>query len=132
MHRLGVPRHRLRIAPPTLSVNGAEKLQLAARAWPQWFNRVAERLPGARSVARYGKAAITATRRLGESWEQTYQRECIEEAPQWISERAQKVKERHHPASRWALRHATPRDIAVSPLHRGQRQLAKVDSESCI
>ena len=93
MHRLGVPRHRLRIAPPTLSINGAAKLQLAAKAWPSWFDRVAKRLPGVRAVAQFGKVAIAPKRRFGESWEQTYQRECIDEAPQWIKERSQRVKE---------------------------------------
>lgn len=93
MRRLGVPRHRLRIAPPSLSVNGSGKLQLAAQAWPTWFERVANRLPGVRTVAQYGAAAITPSRRLGETWEEVYQRECIDNAPQWISERASRVKE---------------------------------------
>lgn len=93
MMRMGVPRHRLRIAPPTLSVNGSAKLQLASKAWPVWFERVAARLPGVRAVAQFGAAAITPTRHLGETWEQCYQRECIDEAPKWISERAAKVKE---------------------------------------
>lgn len=93
MNRLGVPRHRLRIAPPTLSINGAAKLQLASKAWPQWFERVARRLPGVRAVAQFGQAAITPQKRLGETWEQVYQRECIDNAPQWIAERSKKVRD---------------------------------------
>lgn len=93
MAKMGVPRHRLRIAPPSLSVNGAAKLQLAAKAWPQWFERVAKRLPGTRAVAQFGARAITPTRQLGESFEDLYQRTCIDEAPQWIADRARRVKE---------------------------------------
>lgn len=93
MHRLGVPRHRLRIAPPTLSINGAAKLQLSAKAWPSWFERVAKRLPGVRAVAQFGKVAISPKRRFGETWAETYQRECIDTAPQWIKERSIRVKE---------------------------------------
>jgi predicted phosphoadenosine phosphosulfate sulfurtransferase len=93
MHRMGVPRHRLRIAPPTLSVNGAAKLQLAAKAWPKWFERVANRLPGTRAVAQFGQTAITPRRNLGETWEEVYQRECIDNAPKWIADRSVKVKQ---------------------------------------
>jgi predicted phosphoadenosine phosphosulfate sulfurtransferase len=93
MHRFGIPRHRLRIAPPTLSVNGAAKLQMASKAWPHWFQRVADRLPGVRAVAQFGQVAITPHRNLGETWEQVYQRECIDHAPEWIRERSIRVKD---------------------------------------
>jgi predicted phosphoadenosine phosphosulfate sulfurtransferase len=93
MAKFGIPRHRLRIAPPSLSVNGSSKIQMAAKAWPQWFERVAHRLPGTRAVAQFGAKAISPQRRLGETWEECYVRLCIEESPQWISDRARKVKE---------------------------------------
>lgn len=93
MHRMGVDRSRLRIAPPTLSIAGAEKIQLASKAWPQWFDKAVKRLPGIRSVAMFGRRAIEPTRRLGETWEENYQRVCIEEAPEWIAERARRVKD---------------------------------------
>lgn len=92
-HRMGVDRSRLRIAPPTLSIAGAEKIQLAAKAWPKWFQRVNARLPGLRTVAMYGRRAIEPVRKFGESWDQTYQRECIDEAPAWIATRARRVQE---------------------------------------
>lgn len=93
MLRMGVPRERMRIAPPTLSLHSTRELQMAAKAWPSWFNKVATRLPGVRAVAQFGKVAISPTHRLGETWRETYIRECITEAPPWIAERAQRVME---------------------------------------
>jgi predicted phosphoadenosine phosphosulfate sulfurtransferase len=89
MHKMGVARHRLRIAPPTLNLAGADSLQVAARAWPQWFDRVCHRLEGVRLVARYGRRAVEPLRRVGESWQDCFNRECVNEAPAaWIRERA--------------------------------------------
>ncbi len=94
MHRLGVPRDRLRIAPPTMAAAGLDQLHLAAQAWPQWFARVCKRLPGVRSAAMFGKRAVTPHRRLGETWEACFQRECVEHAPVWIADRARAIMER--------------------------------------
>ena len=88
MHRHGIPRSRLRIAPPTLTTAGVPALRQASQAWPIWFEKVCERLPGVRAVARYGKRAVLPNRRLNETWEQCYQRTCIDEAPEWIKKRA--------------------------------------------
>lgn len=93
MHRMGIDRNRLRIAPPTLSISGAEKIKMASKAWPQWFEKANKRLPGLRSVAMFGKRAIEPTRRQYETWEECYQRVCIDEAPEWIAERSRRVKE---------------------------------------
>jgi predicted phosphoadenosine phosphosulfate sulfurtransferase len=93
MHRLGVHPFRMRIAPPTLTVAGVDTLGLAARAWPRWFDKVCERLPGVRLAANYGSRAISADRRQGESWQDTFERECIETAPDWIAERAILVRD---------------------------------------
>jgi len=94
LHRLGVDRNRLRIAPPTLNAAGLDTLGMAARAWPQWFERVAKRLPGVRTAALFGKRAVQPSRRLGESWEACFKRECLEEAPaEWIKERARRAME---------------------------------------
>jgi len=45
-----------------------------------------------RTGVQFGMRAITPLRRLGETWEQTFQRECIDEAPEWIAERATEVR----------------------------------------
>jgi len=91
MHRLGVHRNRLRIAPPTLTAAGIDELKIASQAWPKWFDKVCERLPGVRTAAMFGRRAVEPNRRLGETWEQVFKRECLEEAPDWIRERAQRV-----------------------------------------
>jgi len=93
MVRLGIPRNRLRIAPPTMNMYGIEQLQKAAQAWPEWFDRVAERCPGARSAVHYGKRSCQPLRRHGETWEACFKRTCIENAPDWIAERSTKIME---------------------------------------
>mgnify|MGYP001497270596 CR=1 FL=1 len=88
LNRLGVPKNRLRIAPPTQSPAGADTLGIAANAYPMWFDKVSTRLNGVRAVAKFGKKAVSPIRKLGETWQETYHRECIEQAPKWIAERA--------------------------------------------
>ncbi|MBX3045127.1 MAG: hypothetical protein KIT33_15185 [Candidatus Kapabacteria bacterium] len=94
MHRLGVSRLHLRIAPPTLAAAGVNSLGLAARAWPQWFDKVCQRLPGVRTAANFGRRSIEPIRKLGESWKECYQRTCIDEAPEWIAQRAKKIADK--------------------------------------
>lgn len=91
MHRLGVPKNRLRIAPPTLAAASIDSLQLASQAWPKWFDKVCERLPGVRSAANYGRRVVEPIRKTGETWKECYQRTCIDEAPPWIAERSKHV-----------------------------------------
>ena len=88
MHRLGVPKHSLRIAPPTMNPQGHKVLMLASKAWPDWFERLARRAPGVRQVALFGLKAVQPERRSTETWEQCFYRTCVEEAPAWIAERA--------------------------------------------
>lgn len=39
------------------------------------------RLPGIRTAAKFGKRAVEAKRMLGEPWSATFQRECVDKAP---------------------------------------------------
>jgi predicted phosphoadenosine phosphosulfate sulfurtransferase len=95
MYRLGLPRSHLRVAPPTMSVAGVGRLQATARAYPQWFDRMCERLPGVRAGARFGLRAVQPVRHLGESWEQVFWRECAgPKTPAWIKQRALRVADR--------------------------------------
>lgn len=94
MNRLGIPRDKLRIAPPTMNAHGAASLKMAQRAWPIWFERVCARLEGVRQGANFGKRAVMPFRRFDETWEQCFQRLCIDDAPQWIRERSIEVRRR--------------------------------------
>lgn len=110
--RMGVPTRALRIAPPTMNAAGAAILGIGASAWPKWFDRVADRLPGVRTGAQYGKRAVLPARRHGETWQDCYQRQCIDEAPEWIADRARivarKVQHTHGRHSTTPLPEVTP------------------------
>ncbi len=95
MHRLGIPRRDLRISPPTMNPAAGDVLRkVGATAWPDWWNRVVRRIPSIRTYAQFGKRAVQPIIRGGESWEQCFQRTCVDQAPEWIAERAQKVQAR--------------------------------------
>lgn len=94
MNLMGVPKNHLRIAPPTLNAASVSHLGVAARAWPNWFDKVCKRLKGVRTAAQFGSRAVEPFRRVGETWEDCFKRECIHEAPaEWIAERAMKIME---------------------------------------
>jgi predicted phosphoadenosine phosphosulfate sulfurtransferase len=91
MHKLGMSRHSLRIAPPTMVGAGLKSLQLASKAWPEWFDALCERCPGVEQGVAFGRRWIEPFRKAGETWEQTFWRECVDEAPPWIANRARTV-----------------------------------------
>lgn len=91
MYRMGIARQRMRIAPPTMTTAAVNDLGVYKQAWPRWFNRVEERCPGMRTTAMFGRRAVHPIRRHGESWKDCYHRTCIDDAPEWISERAIKI-----------------------------------------
>lgn len=112
MFRMGISRKNLRIAPPTMRAASLETLQVGARAWPRWFDKVAERLPGVRTAAQFGRRAVEPQRRMGETWEDTFRRTCLADAPEWIIDRATKAMnwavKRHAGHSSDALPQVTP------------------------
>jgi len=93
MLRMGIKSSQMRIGPPTMNAHGIDSLRRASYAWPRWFDELCERCPGVRQGIQYGKLALTPQRRYGETWEECFHRTCIDEAPQWIAERATRVKE---------------------------------------
>jgi predicted phosphoadenosine phosphosulfate sulfurtransferase len=95
MLRHGYKKQKMRIGPPTMNPAGGEGLRRICQvAWPEWWNRVCRRLPSVRTYAKYGTAAVSPHRRLGETWEQCFERTCIENAPAWIRDRATITRDR--------------------------------------
>ena len=89
MHRMGVPMKAMRIGPPTMTVHSADLLRTASKAWPKWFDKVCTRLRGVRQVAQFGSLVARPNRRINETWEQCYDRVCVQEAPaDWIRQRS--------------------------------------------
>tara|TARA_Y100000310_G_scaffold245235_1_gene250190 strand:+ start:49 stop:798 length:750 start_codon:yes stop_codon:yes gene_type:complete len=128
LFRMGLGPHHLRIAPPLQTIAQITSLQVAANAWPQWFDRVSDRALGVRTAAQFGKRAVEPLRRTGETWEECFWRECVDEAPaQWIADRsrevAQKLVEAHHKKSTEPFPQKTP---ARGGLIGSWRQLAKI------
>jgi predicted phosphoadenosine phosphosulfate sulfurtransferase len=72
LNRMGVPRKRLRIAPPTMIAYGFSTLKIAAAAWPKWFDRVCARLPGVRTAAMFGLRAVQPYRKYKETWQECF------------------------------------------------------------
>lgn len=92
--RVGLSSNQLRIGPPTLNMWAIQQFSVIWRAWPEWSERVFRRLPGTRAAAMYGVRAIQPQRWPGETWEQVFQRECIDQAPWWIAERSIALRDR--------------------------------------
>jgi len=92
MIRFNVPLSKMRIAPPTLNGASVFLLEMARKAWPRWFDKVEDRLPGVKTISQFGARAVMPHRRSGETWQDCFMRECINEAPApWIAERSSAV-----------------------------------------
>jgi predicted phosphoadenosine phosphosulfate sulfurtransferase len=94
MNRYGMKAGAMRIAPPTFG-EGASQLKMASQAWPQWWDRVCNRVGGLRRAAQFGSIAIAPRKNPGQTWEQVYRDELLnpEVVPDWIRERAEIVLE---------------------------------------
>jgi predicted phosphoadenosine phosphosulfate sulfurtransferase len=93
MLRIGLPKNAMRIAPPTMMIAGLPTLRASKKLWPVWFDRLCERLPGVRQGAEYGRVACMPRRCLGETWQESFERECVRDAPGWIRDRAIVVRD---------------------------------------
>jgi len=93
MVKYGLSASRQRIAPPFITTAGIDVIQMCAKAFPKWWVKVCERLPGAKSAGYFGRRSVKPIRQLGESWADCYQRTCIDEAPKWIADRSIKAKD---------------------------------------
>ena len=92
MFAAGVPRQRLRISSLGIAFSSLHDQPRLARAFPGWAARLEGRLgPDIARVADLGAAALRPDHRPGETWAQTLQRECIDEAPAWIADRTTEV-----------------------------------------
>ena len=91
MVKHGRSKNKLRVAPLTMTQAGIPDLQLGQKAFPRWFDKVCHRLDGIRTAAQFGRMSCEPMRRSGETWEECFKRECLEEAPDWIAERAKKI-----------------------------------------
>ena len=67
MVRLNVKPGLRRIGPITMNTGSIQALTWAPKVWPEWAERVYERIPGTRNVARYGVSAVTPHRKPGET-----------------------------------------------------------------
>lgn len=95
MAAYGIHGEKIRVMPPFMiaSKTNIDLLQKCSQAYPKWFFKVCERLDGIKNGVYYGLKAITPKRHLHESWQECFYRTCIEDAPDWISQRGEKVKD---------------------------------------
>ena len=127
--RQGVKTSMLRVGPPTMTHGSIDMLGLASRIWPQWFERVAARCPGIRSAAQFGSRVLRPKPFPKETWEECYQRLCIDDAPDWIKPRAEKVAARIRSAHAKHSAHPVPelvRCMACGDAMGSWKQMVKV------
>jgi 3'-phosphoadenosine 5'-phosphosulfate sulfotransferase (PAPS reductase)/FAD synthetase len=88
----GIPPQRLRIASLGIAFASLRDQPRLAHAFPGWARKLEERLGGdVARIAERGVAALRPEHRLGETWADTVQRECVDGAPAWIAERTTQV-----------------------------------------
>ena len=92
-HKAKLPTSQQRVSPVTMTPSALKGLVIGAQYYPNWFSKVVRRCDGVRNAVHYGKRAVEPLRRHGETWSQCYQRTCIDTAPDWIAERAVRVRD---------------------------------------
>lgn len=94
MFRIGVSARSLRIGPVTMNRAAAKALTYASKLWPAWFDRVCGRLRGVRQAAQFGDLVTKPRRRVNETWQECFERTCVNEAAApWIAERSVTVRD---------------------------------------
>jgi predicted phosphoadenosine phosphosulfate sulfurtransferase len=89
MAALGVPKQRQRVAPPTGLVVSAGALLKFSSTHPDWFMRVERRMgPGLTKYRETGSGSGIFRPEKSETWEKTFWRECVDDAPHWIAVRS--------------------------------------------
>ena len=93
LYRANVPRKEIRVAPPVLGSQSLHVLSAARKIWPDWFERLCNRLDGVERVVTYGKRALIPERKSGETWEGCFERLCLKTSIPWIADRARQGME---------------------------------------
>lgn len=125
LYRIGVPKEKMRIAPPSMK-QGMNLLKYLQRLWPFWYEKVETRLPGMRAAAYYGARALRPYLKKGETWDQCYDRLMQESAnagAQWLVDRmeitrTQTLKRHTHHSSVYPMTRAKGCSLCV-PVHPG-------------
>lgn len=87
--RAGVKKRDLRVTSMTISMSSIRQFKLAAKIWPSWADRVANRIDGMRTVLTTEKHHPLP--RKGETWKNLYLRTCVRGGPDWIRDLSEKV-----------------------------------------
>lgn len=91
LYKANVRRKEIRIAPPVLGPQSLHVLTAARKIWPDWFERLCNRLDGVRRVVIHGKDTLTPKCKHGESWKQCFRRLCLKSPIPWIAKRARQA-----------------------------------------
>lgn len=90
LHQAGLPKRANRMGA-FLNPYAASTLPLAAKAFPAFFDKMYARFPGLRSGMGQWERLTRPTRKVGETWEACFWRTCVDEAPEWIALRSEKL-----------------------------------------
>ena len=99
MEMAGIPHHAQRCAPP-FGEEPRRDLWMWATCFPELWDRMCDRVPGAQTAARYSRGALFAagqegkpTKPPGESWQAYVRRLCAEQPEEVRGQVAKKVQD---------------------------------------